>query len=157
MATRSKTRKVRRWSKRVTETSDAMTLDPGVFKKPPRELAKSVKRSAERSRRRKSEPYRSAMSMLTFYENRAGKNLSARDRARLESAKEVLRELFHRPPRRKRTSASGAAVQRPARKASGRVRERKAAAKRTRRARSTPNSPGKTTAAKGRSGRKRVS
>jgi|GEM_PF-425164 len=150
MATRSKTRKVRRWSKRVTETSDAMTLDPGVFKKPPRELAKSVKRSAERSRRRKSEPYRSAMSMLTFYENRAGKNLSAKDRARLEAAKDALRELFHRPPRRSRTSRSGTATKRPARKATGQVRARKAAPKRTRRARSTPKSRGKTVEAKGR-------
>lgn len=105
MATRAKQKakkpagKTRRWSKRVTETSDAMTLEPAVFKKPPRALAQSVKRSAERSHRRKAEPFRSAMSMLTFYVNRAGKNLSAKDRARLEAAKEELRKLFHRPPR----------------------------------------------------------
>lgn len=95
-----KRRSVRRWSRRVTETSDALTLDEGVFKKPPRALALSLKRSAERSRRRKADPYRSAMSMLTFYVNRAGRNLGAGDRRRLEQAKDALREVFHRAPKR---------------------------------------------------------
>jgi hypothetical protein len=84
----------RKWSQHVTETSNAMDLEANVFKKQSgREIAKSVLRSAERSDRRKSSPYRSAMSMLTFYENRAGKNLSASARKRLEVAKRTLREL----------------------------------------------------------------
>jgi hypothetical protein len=88
-------RKTRRWSQHVTETSDAMTLDEGVFKKDnPRAIAASVKRSAERSHRRKSAPYRSAMSMLTFYINRAGKGLSKTRRHRLEQAKDELRALY---------------------------------------------------------------
>jgi hypothetical protein len=88
-------RKTRRWSQHVTETSDAMTLEEGVFKKgSPRAIAASVKRSAERSRRRKSAPYRSAMSMLTFYINRAGKGLSTTRRHRLEQAKDELRALY---------------------------------------------------------------
>jgi len=85
----------KRWSRRVTETSNALDLEEGVFsKRSPREIAQSLKRSAERSRRRKSSPYRSAMSMLTFYINRAGKNLSAARRARLERAKSELRALY---------------------------------------------------------------
>jgi len=79
----------------VTRTSDALDLDRGVFtKSDPRAIARSLKRSAERSRRRKSNPFRSAMSMLTFYVNRAGKQLSARDRKRLEQAKDELRDLY---------------------------------------------------------------
>ena len=73
-----------------------MDLDPGVFKKSPRAIAASVKRSAERSTRRKSPPYRSAMSMLTFYANRAGRNLAPADKKRLGAAKEELRKLFGR-------------------------------------------------------------
>jgi hypothetical protein len=88
-------RKTRRWSQRVTETSDAMTLEEGVFKKgSARAIARSVKRSAERSHRRKSSPYRSAMSMLTFYINRAGKGLSNTRRHKLEQAKDELRDLY---------------------------------------------------------------
>jgi hypothetical protein len=88
-------RKTRRWSKHVTETSDAMTLEDGVFKKgSPHAIARSVKRSAERSHRRKSSPYRSAMSMLTFYINRAGKGLSKTRRHKLEQAKDELRDLY---------------------------------------------------------------
>ncbi len=84
-----------RWSQRVTETSDALNLDPRVFTlADPRRIARSLKRSAERSRRRKAEPFRSAMSMLTFYINRAGKQLPATQRARLEAAKDELRDLF---------------------------------------------------------------
>jgi hypothetical protein len=86
----------RRWSAKVTATSDALDLDSAVFKRTPSAIARSVKRSAERSKRRKSTPYRSAMSMLTFYENRAGKNLSARQRNNLERAKDELRKLFGR-------------------------------------------------------------
>src|SRR5438876_9202048 len=94
------TRNVKRWSRRVTEKSNALDLDPGVFSRDdPRSIARSLKRSAERSRGRKSDPYRSAMSMLTFYINRAGKNLSKTRRARLEAAKDELRYLYHRERR----------------------------------------------------------
>jgi hypothetical protein len=87
----------RRWSKHVTETSDALDLRQGVFKlKDPKKIAASLKRSAEDSRRRKSDPYRSAMSMLTFYINRGGKNLSGADKKRLDKAKDELREQFGR-------------------------------------------------------------
>lgn len=90
MATKSK-----RWSHEVTEKSNALDLEPSVFtKESPREIAQSLKRSAEHSKRRKSDPYRSAMSMLTFYINRAGKNLPKQRRDRLEKAKEELRGLF---------------------------------------------------------------
>src|SRR4051812_19632173 len=85
-----------RWSQKITDTSDAMTLEDGVFKKTPRAIALSLKRSAERSTRRKSAPFRSAMSMLTFYENRAGKNLSAARKAKIEKAKDELRALYHK-------------------------------------------------------------
>lgn len=85
------------WSAHVMETSNALDLEPGVFKlHDPKAIARSLKRSAERSRRRKSDPYRSAMSMLTFYINRAGKNLAGRQRRTLERAKDALREQFHR-------------------------------------------------------------
>jgi hypothetical protein len=86
----------KKWSSKVTETSDAMTLDKGVFKKTPRAIALSLKRSADRSRRRKSTPFRSAMSMLTFYMNRGGKNLSATQKKKLGKAKDELRELYGR-------------------------------------------------------------
>ena len=94
-ATKAKSTK-KRWSQKVTDTSDAMTLEDGVFKKTPRAIALSVKRSAERSTKRKSTPFRSAMSMLTFYENRAGKNLSATRKAKIEKAKDELRALYDR-------------------------------------------------------------
>ena len=87
----------KRWSQRVTETSNALDLDPGVFAlDDPRDIARSLKRSAERSSRRKTTPFRSAMSMLTFYINRAGKQLPAAQRTRLEAAKDELRVLFGR-------------------------------------------------------------
>jgi hypothetical protein len=80
----------------VTYESDALDLERDVFKQSSaKKIAASLKRSAERSRRRKSPPFRSAMSMLTFYINRAGKNLPARRRKVLENAKEELRKLFH--------------------------------------------------------------
>ena len=88
-----------RWSKRVMETSDAMDLEGGVFKKKDaRAIALSVKRSAERSTRRKAAPFRSAMSMLTFYVNRGGRNLSAAEKKRLLAAKDELRKLFGKQP-----------------------------------------------------------
>jgi hypothetical protein len=90
----------RRWSQHVTQTSDALDLERDVFTlDDPRAIARSLKRSAERSHRRKSDPYRSAMSMLTFYMNRAGKNLGARQRRVLEQAKDELRALFHKTVR----------------------------------------------------------
>jgi hypothetical protein len=92
------TKKGKRWSQRVTKKSNALDLEEGVFAKDdPRDIAKSLKRSAERSRRRKSDPFRSAMSMLTFYVNRAGKQLSQSKLKRLQAAKEELRELYGSP------------------------------------------------------------
>jgi hypothetical protein len=88
----------RRWSQHVTETSNALDLRKGVFElDDPAEIARSLKRSAEHSHRRKSDPYRSAMSMLTFYINRAGGILSKRRRGILENAKDELRVLYDRP------------------------------------------------------------
>jgi len=85
------------WSARVTRESNALDLESGVFSlKDPREIAASLKRSAEESNRRKAEPYRSALSMLVFYINRAGKNLSAERRRTLERAKVELRKQFGR-------------------------------------------------------------
>jgi hypothetical protein len=90
----------KRWSRRVTETSDALTLEEGVFKrKDPRGIASSLKRSAQRSKRRKADPYRSAMSMLTFYINRAGKNMPRGQKQTLEKAKDELRSLYAKKPR----------------------------------------------------------
>jgi hypothetical protein len=89
-------RKTRRWSQRVTRESDALDLERRVFTKSPKAIARSLKRSAERSRRRKASPYGSAMSMLTFYINRAGRQLTRAQRARLEAAKRELRALFGR-------------------------------------------------------------
>jgi hypothetical protein len=97
------TRKAGRWTRRVTETSDALDLEPGVFAlKDPKRIARSLKRSAQRSTRRRAPPFRSAMSMLVFYINRAGSNLPGAQRQRLESAKDELRALYGRP-RRART------------------------------------------------------
>jgi hypothetical protein len=91
--------KPNRWSQGVTEHSDALDLEKGVFTfADPKRIAASLKRSAEASTRRKADPYRSAMSMLAFYINRAGKNLSDEDRARLEAAKTELRRAFGRAP-----------------------------------------------------------
>jgi hypothetical protein len=85
----------KRWSGRVTRESDALDLDNGVFTwKDPRRIARSLKRSAERSRRRKADPYRSALSMLVFYINRAGRNLPQSRKKVLERAKSELRKLF---------------------------------------------------------------
>lgn len=85
----------KRWSAGVMARSDALDLEKGVFtKKDPRAVARSLKRSAEKSGRRKSSPFRSAMSMLTFHINRGGKKLPAAQRKRLEKAKDELRSLY---------------------------------------------------------------
>lgn len=99
------------WSAEVTEHSNALDLEEGVFTlDDPRVIARSLKHSAEQSRRRKVDPYRSAMSMLTFYINRAGSGLSAERRAVLGAAKDALRREFGREPKRhepkKRTGRS---------------------------------------------------
>jgi len=87
----------RYWSGRVTRESHALDLAGGVFTwKDPKRIAASLKRSAEASHRRKAEPYRSALSMLVFYINRAGRNLPARRRRTLEQAKVELRKQFGR-------------------------------------------------------------
>ncbi len=86
-----------RWSARVTRESDALDLEPGVFtKRSPRQVALSLKRSAERRTRRKSSAFRSAMSMLTFYLNRAGKNEPPERKRILNRAKDELRKLYGR-------------------------------------------------------------
>jgi len=88
-----------RWSGKVTETSDALDLEGGIFASDdPKRIARSLKHSAETSDRRKSSPYRSAMSMLTFFINRAGRNLPKRRRATLDDAKGELRKQFGRKP-----------------------------------------------------------
>ncbi|WBL79334.1 DUF3175 domain-containing protein [Bradyrhizobium xenonodulans] len=87
----------KRWSQRVTRESDALDLKPGVFKlTSARRIAASLKRSAEHSARRKTGAYRSALSMLTFYINRAGKTLPKTQRTRLERAKVELKRAFGR-------------------------------------------------------------
>ncbi|MBV9511854.1 MAG: DUF3175 domain-containing protein [Caulobacteraceae bacterium] len=93
----------RRWSQDVTEHSDALDLEKDVFKQgDPKAIARSLKRSAEVSRRRKAAPFRSDMSMLVFYINRAGKGLEPQQRQVLEAAKDELRRLFGKPPRQSR-------------------------------------------------------
>jgi len=88
-------RPARKWSARVTETSDALDLQSKVFmSKDPAKVARSLKRSAEKSKRKKGTPLQSAMSMLTFYMNRAGKNLPAGQKRVLTKAKGELRKLF---------------------------------------------------------------
>jgi len=91
---------MQRWSRQVGETSNSLDLEPGVFSwEDPKRIARSLKRSAESSERRKSPPFRSAMSMLNFYINRAGKNLPERQREILERAKGELRVLYGRTSR----------------------------------------------------------
>jgi hypothetical protein len=94
---RAKRKSPKRWSAKVTRESDALDLRKRVFAlNDPKKIAASLKRSAEHSERRKAEPYRSAMSMLTFYINRAGKNLPARRKRIPERAKDELRSQFGR-------------------------------------------------------------
>lgn len=96
MATKTK-KTGRKWSAKVTQTSDALDLQKDIFKsKDPEKIARSLKHSAEESDRRKASPFQSAMSMLNFYENRAGRNLSKRQKAPLEKAKNSLRRMFGR-------------------------------------------------------------
>lgn len=91
-------KKPKRWSQGITEGSNALDLEPGVFTlDDPRQIAISLKRSAESSHRRKAPPFQSAMSMLNFYINRAGKQLAEDQRERLEQAKDELRDLFGKP------------------------------------------------------------
>jgi hypothetical protein len=91
----------KRWSQHVTDTSDALDVADGTFAKDdPKAIARALKRDAEASHRRKSSPYRSAMSMLTFFINRAGKNLPKRRKQILERAKDELRADFGKPPAR---------------------------------------------------------
>ena len=106
----------KRWSQKVTTTSDALTLDEGVFTREPRAIARSLKRSAERSKRRKSPPYRSAMSMLTFYANRAGRTLPASRKRKIDLAKEELRKLYGKSKTPKRRSAKKKTAKRSTRK-----------------------------------------
>jgi len=95
----AKKRPAKRWSARVTRESHALRLEEGVFSgRDPRRIAASLLHSAQASRQRKAPPFRSAMSMLVFYINRAGKNLDARQRRVLERAKEELRLMQHTRP-----------------------------------------------------------
>ncbi len=89
----------RKWSRKVTETSRALELEPRVFTRSPEEIARSLKRSAERSTQRRAAPFQSAMSMLTFYVNRAGRNLPAARKRALLQAQDELRKLYGRPPK----------------------------------------------------------
>ena len=94
---RRTTTRRRRWSQDVTEHSDALTLERGVFtSKDPKRIAASLKRSAQRSTRRKADPFRSGLSMLTFYINRAGKTFPAARKKILMQAKDELRKQFGR-------------------------------------------------------------
>lgn len=90
-------RQQRYWSHEVTERSNALDLEPSIFSRDARQIARSLKRSAEQSKRRKASPFRSAMSMLSFYANRAGRKLSPARRRVIVQAKEELRKLFNRP------------------------------------------------------------
>ena len=88
----------RKWSRGVLQRSNALDLEPGVFtKRTPRAIAQSLKRSAVASRRRKTDAFRSAMSMLNFHINRGGTGLTAERRRVLNRAKDELRAAFHRP------------------------------------------------------------
>ena len=88
------TTRTKKWSGKVTKTSNAMDLKKDVFKQSdPKKIARSVKNSATKSKRRKASPKASAMSMLSFYANRAGKNLSAAQRKKIQKAKDELRKM----------------------------------------------------------------
>jgi hypothetical protein len=96
-ATARKSAPKKKWSRRVMETSDALDLESGIFQsKDPKKIARSLKRSAEKSKRKKGTPFQSAMSMLNFYINRAGKQLTAKEKQPLEKAKHELRVLYGR-------------------------------------------------------------
>lgn len=94
------TSKDKKWSAEVTEHSHALDLEPGVFEfDDPQRIARSLKHSAEQSTQRKATPFQSAMSMLNFYINRAGRNLSAERKKVLEDAKDELRKEFGKEPK----------------------------------------------------------
>ena len=96
----ARTRKPRKWSAKVMARSDALDLEKRIFRaRDPKRIAASLKRSAERSKRRKGTPFQSAMSMLTFFINRAGKSLPATEKRKLERAKSELRRQFGRKPK----------------------------------------------------------
>lgn len=96
MATKKKTAS-KKWSQQVTMKSNALDLEAGVFSwSDPKKIARSLKNSADCSTRRKTTPFRSAMSMLVFYINRAGKHLDEEQRKILEQARQELRRLYHR-------------------------------------------------------------
>lgn len=102
-ATRQPARTPKTWVRRVQETSNAMDLPLGIFKRSPDAIARGLKRSVELSRRTKGRTkFQSAMSMLNLYVNRAGRSLSAADKRRLERAKRKLRREFGRPPEPRR-------------------------------------------------------
>jgi molecular chaperone DnaK (HSP70) len=87
----------KKWSAQVTATSHALELEPDIFRsRDSQKIAASLKRSADKSRQKKGTSFQSAMSMLNFYINRAGKNLSAEQKEPLEKAKEELRKLYHK-------------------------------------------------------------
>ncbi len=119
----------KKWSQRVTETSDAMDIASGTFASDdPEKIARTVEKDAESSSRRKSSPYRSAMSMLTFYINRAGKNLTPNHRKVLENAKEILREQFGPGSTKKTPATKSAAIKKsPAKKKSPKKKNAKRA------------------------------
>jgi len=97
MTHRTQKRSPNRWSRHVTDTSNALDLENGVFQSSnPTRIARSLKRSAEGSRRRKASPFQSAMSMLNFYINRAGRKLPSKQKHTLNQAKSELRRLFGR-------------------------------------------------------------
>lgn len=96
---------VRHWSQNVTAHSNALDLEPDLFKKQdPHEIALSLKYSAEHSQRRRGTAFQSAMSMLTFYLNRAGRDVDDKQRMVLERAKDELRDLFGKKPTRSKVS-----------------------------------------------------
>lgn len=126
------TARKKRWSQRVTETSDALTLEKGVFTRgSARSIAASLKRSADRSHKRKAAPFRSAMSMLTFYENRAGKTLPASSKRKIEGAKEELRKLYGETTKKKvaRRKAANKSEQAPRSSKRRRTAKRRATGK----------------------------
>lgn len=98
----------RKWSARVMRTSNALDVSSGIFRsKDPERIARSLKRSAEQSTRKKGTPFQSAMSMLNFYINRGGSNLPAGTRKTLQTAKGKLRQLFNRSPVKSKKKTSG--------------------------------------------------
>lgn len=97
MAKSSKLKDDKKWSSRVTQESHALELEEGLFTwKNPKKIARSLKKSADASKHRKAEPFRSAMSMLVFYINRSGKNLDKEQKRILELAKDELRNLYNK-------------------------------------------------------------